>query len=454
MTSEQPAVVILAAGLGTRMQSRLPKVMHRLAGRPLIRHLIASVETLDPERICVVIGEGMDSVAAAVAPLPTAIQYERLGTAHAVLAAESMLADVPGDVLILYGDVPLISPETIRRMIAVKRSTQDTGVVVLGFRPDDPSAYGRMIINQEGDLEAIVEAKDATPDQLQISLCNAGTMLVDGQHLVSLLKQVGNANAKNEYYLTDIIGLARQRGLRCRVAEGNETELVGINTRAELAHAERIVQQLLRQRAMAEGATLIDPNTTYFSFDTRLGRDVTVGPCVVFGPGVTIGDNVEIQAFCHLSEATLADGVTMGPFARLRPGADISSHAHIGNFVEIKNATVEAGAKVNHLSYIGDARIGAKANIGAGTITCNYDGFFKSFTNVGVGAFIGSNTSLVAPVTIGDGAIIGAGSAITQNVQTDALAVRRAPHLEKADWAKKFRQRKQTEKAARDKPKN
>jgi bifunctional UDP-N-acetylglucosamine pyrophosphorylase/glucosamine-1-phosphate N-acetyltransferase len=442
------AIVVLAAGQGTRMRSDRPKVLHPLAGRPMIRHILETLEQLAPERLVVVIGEEMATVSAVVAPHPTVVQAERLGTAHAVMAAGDALAGFDGDVLIAYADTPLISAETFRRVLAARRSSPHPAVVVLGFRPADAGAYGRLVTGDDGGLEAIVEAKDATPDERAIGLCNSGMMVVNGSRLADLLARIGNDNAKGEYYLTDLVHLAREEGLACAVVEGAVEELIGVNSRADLAAAEAVVQAGLRARAMAEGATLVDPATVFFSWDTRLGHDVTVAPFVTFGPGVSVGNAVEIRSFCHLESATIADGALIGPYARLRPGANIAEAAHVGNFVEIKNATVEAGAKVNHLTYIGDARIGAAANVGAGTITCNYDGFTKSFTDIGAGAFIGSNSSLVAPVRIGDGAIVGAGSAIASDVAADALALTRAPQAEKAGWARAFRQRKQAAKAA------
>lgn len=454
MTKGKTAAIILAAGLGTRMKSRLPKVMHPLAGQPMIRHLLDDLEPLGLERAVVVIGEEMDSVAAAVAPHPTVIQKERLGTAHAVLAARAAMEGFAGDVLILYGDTPLITTATLERMLAARRAAPRPGVVVLGFRPLDPGAYGRLVTRRDGRLEAIVEVKDATRAQLAIGLCNSGVMCVDGARLFGWLEQVGNDNAKKEYYLTDIVALAHADGIGCAVVEGDEAELLGVNSRAELAVAEAIAQAELRARAMAEGATLIAPETVHFSHDTRLGRDVTVEPFVVFGPGVTVGDNVEIRAFSHLEGAVVAEGARVGPYARLRPGADIGPDAHVGNFVEIKKSTVEAKAKVNHLTYIGDARVGAGANVGAGTITCNYDGFLKSITDIGKGAFIGSNTALVAPVKVGDGAIVGAGSVISKDVAPDSLAVTRAQQTELAGWAKRFRDRRAAEKAATAKKKD
>ncbi len=453
MTSNRTAAIILAAGMGTRMKSSLPKVLHKLAGRPMIGHLLDRLDELDFDRKVVVLGAGSDAVAAAVAPVPTAIQEPALGTAHAVLAARHAMADFDGDVLILFGDTPLLSAETMERMIARRRGADDPAVVVLGFRPADPSGYGRLLLGDDGSLEAIVEHREATQAERAIALCNAGIMAADGKRLFALLDEVGNDNAKGEYYLTDIIAIARGHGFGAAVAEvDDEREVMGVNARAELAVAEAVMQSRLRARAMADGATLEDPDTVYFSFDTRLGRDVTVGPQVVFGPGVTVGDGVDIHAFCHIEGADIAGGATVGPFARLRPGARIGSGVHIGNFVEIKQALIEPGAKVNHLSYVGDARVGARANVGAGTITCNYDGFFKSHTDIGADAFIGSNTALVAPVAIGDGAIIGAGSVITADVAPGALGLERNEQTQKDGWAARYRARRQAEKDAAEAP--
>jgi bifunctional UDP-N-acetylglucosamine pyrophosphorylase / glucosamine-1-phosphate N-acetyltransferase len=449
MTTRKTATVVLAAGLGTRMKSDRPKVMHPLAGRPMIRHLLATLETLAPDRQVIVVGPEMADVARAVAPHPTAVQRERLGTGHAVMAAREALAGFDGDVLIVFGDTPLLAAASLARLLAVRRSEAAPAVVVLGFRPADPGGYGRLVTGPDGALQAIVEARDATADLRAIGLCNSGVMAVDAARLFPLLDRIGNGNDKGEYYLTDIVALARADGLNCAFVEGDETELLGINSRAELAVAERLVQDALRARAMAEGATLTDPGSVFFSFDTQIGRDVSIGPCVFFAPGVTIGDRVEIRSFCHLERVSIEDGAEIGPFARLRPGASIGPGAHVGNFVEIKNARVEQGAKVNHLSYIGDARIGAGANIGAGTITCNYDGFFKQHTEIGAGAFIGSNTSLVAPVRVGDGAMVGAGSVIVRDVPDHALALTRGPHAEKPTWARSFRERRAAEKAAK-----
>lgn len=449
--SPKTAAIVLAAGLGTRMKSRVAKVLHPLAGRPMIQTLLESIAAIGADDVVVVVGKDADGVVDAVRPYPCAVQAERLGTGHAVLQARASLADgggYDGDVLIVFGADPLIAPETLAAMLARRRAEDAPAVVVLGFRPDDPALYGRLVTDAAGRLEAIVEARDATPAQLAIGLCNSGVMCVDGRHLFGLLARVGNANAKGEYYLTDIVRLARADGLACAVIEGAADELIGIDDRADLARAEKVMQQRLRQRAMAEGATLTDPDTVYFSFDTKLGRDVRVGPNVVFGPGVRVGDDVEIRAFCHIEGAEIAAGAIVGPFARLRPGARLGEGVHVGNFVEIKNATLDAGAKANHLSYVGDADVGAHANIGAGTITCNYDGFFKHRTEIGAGAFIGSNTALVAPVKVGDGAVVGAGSTIAKDVAADALAVTRAPQREVDGWAAKNRAAKAAEKHA------
>lgn len=427
MSQTKTAAVILAAGLGTRMKSALPKVLHPLAGRPMLSHLLAALDPIGLGPIVVVTGTGMDAVADAAKPHPTAVQTEQLGTAHAVLAAKEALKGHDGDVLVLFGADPLIRPETIQAMLAAK---EENAVIVLGFESETPGAYGRLVIAEDGSLEAIVEAKDAAPDQLDIGLCNSGVMLIDGGKIWDLLDRVGNDNAKGEYYLTDIIALAREDGLDCAVVMGDEAELLGIDDRADLACAEAAVQNQLRRAAMDAGATLTDPDSVFFHYDTVIGRDVTIGPNVVFGPGVTVGDNVTILSFCHIEGAAISSGARIGPFARLRPGAEIAEDVHIGNFVEIKNATVETGAKINHLTYVGDARVGAAANVGAGTITCNYDGVNKHRTDIGKDAFIGSNVALVAPVTIGDGALVGAGSVISKDVTADSLAVTRAPQKE------------------------
>lgn len=441
------AALILAAGLGTRMNSEHPKVMHKLAGRPMVSHLLQTLDALDPERVGVVIGPGMSDVAGAVAPRSVCVQHERLGTGDAVMAGQTALEDFTGPVLVLYGDTPLVSAATMEAAVAA--CADGAAVVVVGFRPADSSDYGRLVTDDGGSLIGIVEAKDATDAQLEIGLCNSGLMAISGEHLFDLLDGLDTDNAKGEYYLTDIVALAHGGGLRTAVVEAGEAELMGINSRGELAVAEAIVQTELRARAMAGGATLVDPASVWLAHDTVLGRDVTVHPNVVFGPGVKIGDDVEIKSFSHLEGATVADGAIIGPFARLRPGADIGVQARVGNFVEVKNAVLEAGAKANHLSYIGDATVGAKANIGAGTITCNYDGFDKHQTIIGANAFIGSNTALVAPVTVGEGAIVAAGSTIGRDVAADALAIERASQDEKPGWASSFRQQRQAAKASK-----
>lgn len=452
MSDRQIAAIVLAAGLGTRMKSATPKVLHRVAGKPMIGHILTALDGFDADRTIVVVSPGMPQVAEFVAPAVTVEQDPPLGTGHAVMAARDALSGFEGDVLVLFGDTPLLTGETMRAMVEARRGPDNPAVVVLGFRPDDPSEYGRLVQGGDGSLEQIVEARDATEPQRAIPLCNAGIMAIDGARLVDLLDAIGNDNAKNEYYLTDIVAIARARGGNCSVVETDDPdEVMGVNSRAGLAEAEAAMQKRLRAHWMAEGVTLTDPETVWFSTDTVLGRDVTVGQNVVFGPGVTIGDNVDIRPFCHVEGATVEDDAIIGPYARLRPGADIGREVHIGNFVEVKEARLDEGAKANHLSYIGDSFVGAGANIGAGTITCNYDGILKSRTEIGAGAFIGSNTALVAPVRVGNGAITGAGSTITTDVEENALAVTRAPQKDLAGWALKYRVRKQAEKTTKKK---
>jgi bifunctional UDP-N-acetylglucosamine pyrophosphorylase / glucosamine-1-phosphate N-acetyltransferase len=431
------------------MKSDLPKVLHPVANRPMISHLLDALTAISAEKTVVVVAPGMTRVVDAVAPAQTAVQTEALGTGHAVLAARDAMGDFDGDVLVLFGDTPLLTAGTMQNMVDARRSADNPAVVVLGFRPDDPAEYGRLVQAPDGGLESIVEFRDASAEQREIGLCNAGIMAIDGAHLFALLDAVTNDNSKGEYYLTDIVELARARDLRCAVVEAPDpVEVMGVNSRAQLAEAEAAMQERLRDRAMAGGVTMTDPNSVFLSADTKLGRDVSIGPNVFFGTGVTIADNVEIRAFCHIDSAEVASGAIIGPFARLRPGAKLENDVHVGNFVEIKAALVEEGAKVNHLTYIGDARIGPRANIGAGTITCNYDGFFKDLTDIGADAFIGSNSALVAPVKIGDGAIIGAGSVITTEVDADALAVGRGRQKSIGGWASAFRKRRKAEKDA------
>ena len=433
------AAVVLAAGAGTRMKSAKPKVMHEIGGRPMISHLLGTVGALDPAKVVVVTSPAMESVQEEVAPAEIAIQQEALGTGHAVAAALDALEGFAGDVLILYGDTPLIEAETLHKMIEKRRASGNCAVVVLGFEPIDPLEYGRLVTDAGGNLTAIVEFADANAEERAVRLCNSGVMAIDGAHLADLINAVDNKNAKGEYYLTDIVEIAIKKGLTCAYVKGEEEELLGVNNRLQLAEAEAIAQNRWRAAAMTEGATLIDPETVWFSHDTKLGRDVVIEPGVFFGPRVTVGDNVRIKAYSHLEGTTIGENSQIGPFARLRPGAEIADNVKIGNFVEIKKSRLESGAKVSHLSYIGDARIGSEANIGAGTITCNYDGYDKFKTDIGAGAFIGSNTALVAPVKIGDGAIIGAGSTISKNVEADALGIERAEEKQKAGWAKRFR---------------
>ena len=438
------AVIVLAAGKGTRMRSALPKVLHKVAGRSMVGHVIAAAEALGAARVVVVVAPGMDDVAAAVKPHATAIQRSQNGTADAVKAAREALTGFAGDVLILYGDCPLIQADTLARMRAERR---DEAITVLGIRVPPPTAYGRLVLGSDGTLERIVETLDANEAERRIDLCNTGIMLIDGAKLLGLLDSIGNDNAKGEYYLTDIVEMARKAGSTCRVVEAPEEEALGVNSRGELAVAEAKMQARLRAKVMDEGATLIDPDTVFLSFDTVLGRDVTVEPNVFFGPGVRISDGVEIRAFSHIEKAVVEAGAIIGPYARLRPGASIGEGAHIGNFVEIKNARIDKGAKANHLSYIGDADVGAGSNIGAGTITCNYDGFGKYRTQIGAGAFIGSDTTLVAPVKVGAGAFTGAGSTITEDVPDDALALARGRQAVKPGWAAEFRAKQKAKKA-------
>ena len=435
-TDKNLAVVVLAAGKGTRMESDLPKVLHPLAGRPLIAHVMASLAALEPQRIVVVVGPDMEDMAEVVAPAQTVVQDPQLGTGHAVLQAREALSDFSGDVLVFYGDSPLFRPQTLATLVAARG---DAACAVLGFLPEGENQYGRLITTADGGLEAIVEWRDADAATRALPLCNSGVVAADGALLFELLDGVGNDNAKQEYYLTDMVAVARAQDLGCTFVEGDPEEVLGVNSRAELALAEAAVQSRLRAAAMAAGATLLDPDSVFFSFDTKLGRDVVVEPQVFFGPGTEIGDGVTVRAFSHIEGARVAAGATIGPFARLRPETEVGPGARVGNFVEVKKSSIEAGAKVNHLTYIGDARVGERANVGAGTITCNYDGFDKAFTDIGAGAFIGSNTALVAPVKIGDGAIVGAGSAITKDVEADALAVTRAPQTGREGWAGRFR---------------
>lgn len=444
------AIIVLAAGQGTRMKSSLHKVLHPIAGRPMLLHLLASAKGLAPERQVVVVGAGREQVERAVAGLGVeiAVQAEQLGTGHAVAQAKDALAGFEGDVLILYGDVPLVKADTMAAMIARLHGEDEPACVVLGFRPADPGAYGRIIADERGQIARMVEYKDASEADRAVTLCNSGLMAVRGADLFALLARVSNDNAAGEYYLPDIVMLAAADGRASAVIETDAGEVAGVNSRGELAALEASWQAARRADAMREGATLVAPETVHFSHDTALGRDVTVEQYVVFGPGVSVADGAVIHAFSHLEGATVGAGVSVGPYARLRPGAILGDKSKVGNFVEIKASTLGKGAKVNHLSYIGDASVGAGVNIGAGTITCNYDGFLKYKTEIGAGAFIGSNSALVAPVNIGDGAIVGAGSVVTRDVGADALALVRPPQEEKPGWAARFRAKMAARKAA------
>ncbi len=453
MTEMQPArtclAVILAAGEGTRMKSRQPKVLHKLGGRSLLGHALAAVAGAGADAVAVVIGPDRTDVAAEVkALLPSAqivVQRERRGTAHAVLSARELLAAGHDDVLVAFADTPLIRTETFLAMRAAL--AEGAQVAALGFEARDPTGYGRLV-TEGSELQAIVEHKDADPAQRKITLCNAGLMALGGRDALSILSAIGDSNAQKEFYLPDAVAIARARGLRAVALTAPEIEVQGVNDRIQLAAAEAEFQRRKRLEIMAGGATLIAPETVFFSYDTQVGRDVLIEPNVVFGPGVTVADEAVIHAFSHLEGAEVGPQASVGPYGRLRPGARLGRKARIGNFVEVKAADLGEGAKVNHLTYIGDASIGADSNIGAGTITCNYDGFLKHRTTIGVGAFVGSNSSLVAPVTIGDGAYIGSGSVITQDVPADALAIGRGRQVEREGWAAAYRTAMAEKKAA------
>lgn len=435
--------IVLAAGDGVRMRSCRPKVLHTVAGRPMLAYALVAACEANGADIALVVGPDREDVAAAARQtaqgVEVFIQHERRGTAHAVQAAREAIARGYDDIVVTYADIPLIRGSTLAALRAGLAGGAD--LVALGFAPADPTGYGRLI-ERDGRLAAIREHKDATEAEQAQRLCNAGPMAFGGRHALALLDAVTPDNAQEEYYLTDLVGIANARGLVARAIEVDSGEAMGVNDRVQLAAAEAAMQARLRKHAMLGGATLVAPETVFLSWDTAIGRDVLIEPHVVVGPGVTIEDGAIVHSFSHLKGARIAGDASVGPFARLRPGADIAAKARIGNFVEIKNAAVETGAKVNHLTYIGDARVGAGANIGAGTITCNYDGFGKYKTDIGAGAFIGSNSALVAPVRIGDGAYVGSGSVITKDVAPDALAVARGRQEARAGWAKAFRARR------------
>lgn len=425
------AVAVLAGGEGRRMRSHLPKALHPVAGKAALLHVLDAAAALGPERTVVVVPPGAGAIAAALAdaasPAETAVQDEPRGTAHAVEAACAALGGFAGDLLVLCADTPLLAAPTLARVRDRLAGGDAPGLAVLAFRASDPSGFGRLRAGGDGVVEAIVEERDAGPEERAGNLCNAGVLAAAPGTLPPLLARIGSDNAAGERYLTDAVALAAAAGVRCVAVEGPEEELVGVNTRAELARAEALMQERLRARAMEGGATLLDPASVWLAHDTEIGADARIGPQVFFGPGVAVGPGAEIAGFCHLEGARVAPGARVGPFARLRPGAVVEEGARVGNFVEVKNARIGAGAKVNHLAYVGDGEVGDGANVGAGTIFCNYDGRRKHRTEVGAGAFIGSNTALVAPVRVGRGAVVGAGSTITRDVDDDALAVARAP---------------------------
>jgi bifunctional UDP-N-acetylglucosamine pyrophosphorylase/glucosamine-1-phosphate N-acetyltransferase len=443
MTARTSLTVVLAAGEGTRMRSSLPKVLHPVAGQPLLAHVLDAAPHGTGAALAVVIGPDHKAIADEVKRVrpdaATFVQAERLGTAHAVLAARAAIARGADDLLVAFGDTPLISAKTFARLR--EPLANGAALAVLGFRAADPTGYGRLLL--EGDrLTAIREHADATEEERKVTLCNAGVMAFDGRRALEILDRIGNANSKAEYYLVDAVEIVREMGLEAVVIETSEDEVRGINDKTQLAEAEAVMQARLRKAALDAGVTLIAPETVFLSADTTFGRDVTIEPFVVIGPGVTIGDGAVIHSFTHMVESSIGKKALIGPYARMRPGTSIGDGAKIGNFVETKAATLEAGAKINHLSYVGDAHVGANANLGAGTITCNYDGFFKHKTTIGEGAFIGTNTSLVAPVKIGKGAYIGSGSVITKDVPDDAMAVERSPQNNREGGAKRYREMK------------
>ena len=439
------AAIILAAGQGTRMKSALPKVLHKVAGLPLLGHVAKALKAAGVDRIVVVTSAAGEDVRGFAKTLgaESAIQQQQLGTGHAAASAREALKDFSGTLLILNGDMPLVTPETIAECL---KAQARTGLALLAFEAADPASYGRVLLKPDGFLNKIVEFKDASPSERAVTLCNAGCYAADAQNFFRWAGALKNENAQKEYYLTDVPVLARADGVECAIAVTDEVSVTGVNSRAELAEAENKFQARLRAQLLKDGVTMIAPETVFFAHDTAVENDVEIEPFVVFGPGVTVKSGARLRSHSHLEGAEVARGAIVGPFARLRPGAQIGEDAHIGNFVEVKNAAIGRGAKANHLSYLGDAKVGEGANIGAGTITCNYDGFTKSVTEIGAGAFIGSDTALVAPVKVGDGAITGAGSVITKDVAADALAVARGKQVEIAGWAKAFRESRKAKK--------
>jgi bifunctional UDP-N-acetylglucosamine pyrophosphorylase/glucosamine-1-phosphate N-acetyltransferase len=451
MSARSSLTVVLAAGEGTRMRSSLPKVLHPVAGQSLLAHVLNAAPKGPGAALAVVIGPDhaavTDEARRIRSDAVTYIQRERLGTAHAVLAARDAIARGADDLLVAFGDTPLISAETFERLRAPLRN--GAALAVLGFCAADPTGYGRLLL--DGDrLAAIREHADASHEERKITLCNAGVMAFDGRKALDILDRIGNANSKGEYYLVDAVAIVREMGLETVVIETSEDEVRGINTKAQLAEAEAVMQARLRKAALDAGVTLIAPETVYLAADTTFGKDVTIEPFVVIGPGVSIGDGAVIHSFSHIVQASIGKNASVGPYARLRPGTSLGDGARIGNFVETKAATLEAGVKVNHLSYIGDAEVGANSNIGAGTITCNYDGFSKHKTTIGKGAFVGTNSSLVAPVKIGAGAYIGSGSVITKDVPDDAMAIERSPQNNRESGAKRYREAKMRSKKPKE----
>jgi bifunctional UDP-N-acetylglucosamine pyrophosphorylase/glucosamine-1-phosphate N-acetyltransferase len=432
------AAIILAAGQGTRMKSALPKVLHKVAGLPMLGHVIRALRGAGIDRIVVVTSAAGEEVRAYAASegCATAIQEQQLGTGHAAAAARDALAGFEGTLVIASGDVPLVTSGLIAEVLAAQVRT---GLALVAFEAADPGAYGRVLMTPDGFLHRIVEFKDASEQERRISLCNAGLYAVDARKFFGWTGALTNNNAQGEYYLTDIPAIARKEGIKCALAFADEVAVTGVNSRAELAAAEQLMQQAIRRRFLDAGVGMTAPETVHFSHDTQIGNDAMIEPYVVFGPGVAVAGGATIRAFSHLEGASVAAGAIIGPYARLRPGALIGEAAHVGNFVEVKNSQIGAGAKANHLTYLGDATVGAKANIGAGTITCNYDGYTKARTEIGAGAFIGSDTALVAPVKVGDGAITAAGSVITADVEADALAIARGTQMQKRGWAAAFR---------------
>lgn len=447
MTNRKLACIVLAAGKGTRMKSSLPKPLHAVAGLPMVNHVIRAAEELSPEKIIVVIGNDMPQMADAVAPHTTCIQQTVNGTGGAVLAAQEHFLGFDGDILILYGDAPLVTSDTLRRMVDIRRQFPAVGLTYSGMRVAAPNPYGRMIMDDDGTLKRIVENKDATEEQRKIDLCYGGLVCADGTKLFEWLSQITNDNAQKEYYLTDLPQIARKDNRTTLVVEVDAEDMEGANNRVELSKLEHLMQQRLRNKHMVNGATLLVPETVYFSYDTVIGQDVTIEPNVFFGKGVSVGNNVTIKSFSHLVETIIEDEAQIGPFSRTRPGSKICEKAKLGSFAETKNTTLASGAQANHFAYLGDADVGENANIGAGTITCNYDGFTKSRTKIGSNSFIGCNSSLIAPVEIGHGAYIAGGSTISKNVPDNALGITRAPQLIKEGWATEFRRKKMVEKA-------